>query len=131
MTINLVIFPIQTQGYLISFFILSIYLPCIKNKRKLYIERRLSRHSPFILGNQIGQMKSHRPYEQFIAATVSGQMKRGGITNHLYKFSLIPEFWSGETTCEWASLKCNSPSLEFVVFIFTLKMYVWFLRELK
>lgn len=76
-------------------------------------------------------MKSHRPYEHFIADAVTVQMKRGGIKNQVYKFSLIPEFLSGETMCEWASLQCNIPFLVFVDFIFTLKMYVWFLRELK
>lgn len=75
-------------------------------------------------------MKSHRPYKQFDAHVVLVKM-REGINNQIYRFSLIPEFWSRKIKGEWASIKCI-PSLVCAVFIFfTLKMYVWFLRELK
>lgn len=49
------------------------------------------------------------------------QWRWRGIENQVHKFSLILEFWSREIKCEWASLKCNVPSLVFVVFIFYIK----------
>lgn len=66
-------------------------------------------------------MKSHRPYKQFVADVVLEKMKREGIKNQIYRFSLISEFWSWKTKSEWASIKYNIPSLVFVVFIFSIK----------
>lgn len=94
------------------------------------MKRRLSWHSPFILGNRIGPMKSHRPYEQVIADAVSVQ-KRGGIKNQVYKFSLVPNSYLEKQRGSEPASNVIFPSLVFVDFIFTLKMYVWFLRELK